>query len=133
MGDTGELLTMVLITATSVFLSVVGALSLRSGVALMRRGVRVDAKVVGVREHEDDGDVRYYPIIHFTPPDGSAVQGEVGFRLNDYSAPETISVYYDPLRPQTFAESRWDELGGGVLWLLIGVPATGWCLWWFFH
>ncbi|MFJ5828947.1 DUF3592 domain-containing protein [Streptomyces sp. NPDC093089] len=109
---------------------VTGAVLTWSAIGLKRRGVWVDAEVVGVREHEDgDGDVHHYPIVRFTPPGGAPVTGESYARINEYTAPDVISVVYDPHRPEEFAEDTVTGILGGLLLLACCAPAAGVGLW----
>ncbi|MFI8963176.1 DUF3592 domain-containing protein [Streptomyces sp. NPDC053493] len=130
----GDLIAVWVAVIVSVAGCVAGVAVIWSGIGLKRRGIRVDAEVVGVREHEDgDGDVHFYPILRFTLPGGEAVQGESYARINEYGAPDTISVVYDPRHPETFDESPGTGIGGGVLALAFCGPWLGGALWWLFH
>lgn len=101
----GDLIAKWLVAVAGIAGCVFGIVGIRNQIGLMRRGIRVEAKVVGVREHEDgDGDMHFYPIITFTPPGGAEVRGESYARLHEYYPPDTISVVYDPRRPEGFCE-----------------------------
>ncbi|MFF3606927.1 DUF3592 domain-containing protein [Streptomyces sp. NPDC002463] len=130
----GDLIAIWLVIIVSVAGCVTGVVLIRSDIGLKRRGIRVDAEVVGVREHEDgDGDVHFYPILRFTPPGGETVRGESYARINEYAAPDTISVVYDPRHPETFNESPGSGIAGGVIALAFCGPCLGAGLWWLFH
>ncbi|MFE7512636.1 DUF3592 domain-containing protein [Streptomyces sp. NPDC057540] len=107
----GDLIAKWLVVVAGIGGCAFGIVGIRDQIGLMRRGIRVDAKVVGVREHEDgDGDMHFYPIVTFTPPGGAEVQGESYARINAYTPPDTITVVYDPRRPEKFSEYP-DALG----------------------
>ncbi|MET9429681.1 DUF3592 domain-containing protein [Streptomyces sp. NPDC003036] len=100
-----------------------GVAWMHGDVRLMRRGVRVEADVVGVREHEDgDGDVHHYPIVRFTAPDGTEVEGETYARVHEYHAPATIGVVYDPRKPRRFREDP--GIVGPLVLLAVSVAAA---------
>ncbi|MFE7550129.1 DUF3592 domain-containing protein [Streptomyces gardneri] len=126
----GDLIAKWLIAVAGIGGCVLSIVGIRDQVGLMRRGVRVDAEVVGVREHEDgDGDMHFYPIVTFTPPGGAEVRGESYARINEYTPPDTISVVYDPRRPESFGEDP--NLFGFVLMLVCSVGMVilgGWGL-----
>lgn len=123
-----------LVTVVGVTGCMVGVLWIRSGIGFKRRGIRIDAEVIGVREHEDgDGDVHFYPIVRFTPPGGTTVRGESHARINEYTPPNTISVFYDPRDPETFSEDPGIGIFGGLILLAFSGPPAVIGLWWHLH
>ncbi|MFJ3769901.1 DUF3592 domain-containing protein [Streptomyces sp. NPDC090082] len=126
----GDLIAMVLVTVTGLGGCVFGLVAVRYEVGLLRRGIRVDARVVGVRQYEDgDGDMNFRPIVAFTLPDGAEVRGESHSRIHEYQPPETISVVYDPRRPAEFSEGTHLLVSGLVLIGSVGmVLFGGWLL-----
>ncbi|MFF9017757.1 DUF3592 domain-containing protein [Streptomyces sp. NPDC014870] len=129
-----DLIGMWLVAVLGITGCVLGVLWTWAEIGLRRRGVRIDAEVIGVREHEDgDGDVHFYPILCFTPPGGTPVRGESYARINEYTPPDMISVVYDPRRPEMFSEDRVTGIVGGLLLLALSAPAAGVGLWWLVH
>ncbi|MFL9680678.1 DUF3592 domain-containing protein [Streptomyces sp. KL110A] len=130
----GDLVAMWLAIAVGVTGCVMGALWIWSGIGFKRRCVRIDAEVVGVREHEDgDGDLHFYPIVRFTTPGGATAQGESYARINTYTPPDTISVFYDPRDPENFSEDPRTGIEVGVVLLVFCVPSAAIGLWASFH
>ncbi|MFE7598474.1 DUF3592 domain-containing protein [Streptomyces sp. NPDC057494] len=122
----GDLIAMWLATVVGVTGSVAGLLWIRSEIGFKRRCVRIDAEVVGVREHEDgDGDVHFYPIVRFSTPGGTTAEGESYARINTYTPPDTISVFYDPRDPENFNEDPRTGIHAGLILLFFcGPPAV---------
>ncbi|MGW4698940.1 DUF3592 domain-containing protein [Streptomyces sp. NPDC004285] len=126
----GDLIAMWLATVVGVIGSVAGMLLIRTEIGFKRRCVRIDAEVVGVREHEDgDGDLHFYPIVRFTTPDGTTAEGESYARINTYRPPETISVFYDPRDPSNFSEDPRTGIHVGLILLAFCGPAAVIGLW----
>ncbi|MGW4652720.1 DUF3592 domain-containing protein [Kitasatospora sp. NPDC004289] len=120
-----------LVTVVGVTGCVAGVLWIRFGIGFKSRCIRIDAEVIGVREHEDgDGDVHIYPIVRFTPPGGTTVEGESSARINEFTPPDTISVFYDPRSPKSFSESSRIDILGGLVLLAFSSPPAIIGLWW---
>ncbi|MFJ7159787.1 DUF3592 domain-containing protein [Streptomyces sp. NPDC101118] len=130
----GDLIAMWLVTVVGVAGCVAGVVWTRFELGFKRRAIPIDAEVVGVREHEDgDGDVHFYPIVRFTPPGGATVQGESHARINAYTPPDTISVFYDPRDPENFSEDPRTGVFGSLVLLVFCLPAAAGGLWWHLH
>jgi len=70
---------------------------------LRRCGVRTIARVVRLEEHVDteSGGSTYFPVVAFTPPDGTEVEVEINHEVPSAEPGSFIYVLYNPRKPTT--------------------------------